>query len=352
MAQHETTHRDTTHHEGDVDQTPQKTRTPLRAKVQLTLAFILLGALIAAGAFLPARIANSFDSLLLDEIEVQALIPDDGLPSVTTPLIDRLKLLATPPSKLMVLPLQTGGHLDKETIGKILDRELDDLRARGLYPTNEMAQVSLGAHVPYTAEVSLYLLSTQPDVNGIIWEISFSDELFSSRFYLDDESEKVLGYSVTYQGPAEDVFTEQSGERWMDYLGLTVGKLQVTKETGESATANGKHTLDAPDVSGDSAASSDDAAVSPKSAVASDGAVTIETTILEKRFRFTLETKTSPLEFCYEQYRSGEMRSISLRIVSSKQPNQLLSPLEETHTATPAAVTEPDPSFPPSSVSP
>ncbi|MDR1184120.1 MAG: hypothetical protein LBK67_04920, partial [Coriobacteriales bacterium] len=123
------------------------------ARLRLILAFILLGAFIAAGAFLPARIANSLDDLLLKRAETPTPASDYEAPPTATPLINRLKLLSAPYSELMMLPLQTGGHLDREAIDEILDRELKDLRARGLYPKTGMIEDISSAYTHYTIDV-------------------------------------------------------------------------------------------------------------------------------------------------------------------------------------------------------
>jgi hypothetical protein len=299
---------------------PHESGAPIRARLQLALAFTLLGVLIVAGAFLPARIADSFDSLLLEKVETQTLVSDYEIPPIATPLIDRLKLFETSDSDLMILPLQTGGHLDKETIGKTLDRELEDLRIRGLYPTEEMIEGASSAQTWYTADANLYIRPARLDVNGIIWTIALEGESFAAKFTLDDESEKVLGYSITYKGPAEDMFTEQSGKRWMDYLGLSAGNLRVTEKADAASWAEGNPLPVTPpvtppvtfpvtpSVSENSAAAIEDSAVTENSVAPKEADAEIDSadcTIPQKHLIFTLETKTSPLKFhcvqsCYE----------------------------------------------------
>jgi hypothetical protein len=258
------------------------------ARLQLVLAFVLLGALVAAGTFLPARIADSLDDLLLKRVEAPAPVSDYEAPPTATPLIDRLKLLSAPDFELMTLPLQTGGHLDREVIGEILNRELKDLRSRGLYPTTGMIEEASDAYTHYTAEASLYILPAQPDINGIIWSIRLEDESSSCHFYLDDESEKLLGYSGSCEGAVEDLFSKQSGEHWVDYLGLSADSLRVTKG-GETAAA--EELPPVPPLASESSIASPDGSIAP------DDRVVDLTAIPEKSYTFRFETKASFLEF-------------------------------------------------------
>jgi hypothetical protein len=302
----EADHREIAAEEERVAWSPHESEAPMRARLRLALAFALLGTLIMAGAFLPARIADSFDSLLLEKVEAQTLVSDYEVSPVATPLIDRLKLFATSDSDLMILPLQTGGHLDKETIGQTLDRELENLRIRGLYPTAEMIKGTSSAQTWYAADAHLYIRPARLDVNGIIWTIALEGESFSATFTLDDESEKVLGYSITYKGSAEDMFTKQSGELWMDYLGLSADNLRVTEKGDAASTPEGKPLPATPPVPENSAATIEDSVVLENSSAPKEVEVdSADCAIPQKHLVFTFETKTSPLKFrcvqsCYE----------------------------------------------------
>jgi hypothetical protein len=274
-------------------------RARLQTRLHMALAFVLLGVLVAAGAFLPARIAERLDGLLLEKVEVQALAPDEVAPSVTTSLIDRLKLLSASPFELATLPLKTGGHLNEQTAQDAFGRELEELRARGLYPPpNAPSSVK--------AQAGLYALTGQPDVNGIIWTIDFEVPYCSGRAYLDDESGKILSYTVKYDTPSVNLFTAQSGELWMDYLGLATDRLRLTEETGEPSENDTDYGLDEP-------------------AFSLGGSLVFEKTdalvgiVLEKRIRFLLETGGSPLEISCEQFGDGRAAVASLRVASSKK---------------------------------
>jgi hypothetical protein len=276
----------------------------IRSILQLALAFVLMGALIAAGAFLPARIAESLDGLFLRKIEVQALAPEDEMPPVATPLINRLKLLSVSQFELETLPLKTGGYLDEKTVLDVLDRELEELNARWLYP-GPMSPKERAKSV--RAQASLYVLAGQPNISGIIWLIDFEDDYFSGRICLDDESGKILSYSIIYTyASARDLFTERSGERWAEYLGLNSDNLRLAEETDESSVNGLEHLHEAATVSlGDSFVI---------------GKTDIYAGIVpEKRFRFLLEAGTSPLEIYCEQFNDERIMSFSLRIVSPGQ---------------------------------
>jgi hypothetical protein len=286
------------------EQTSFETRKAARTKLRLALAFLLLGVLVAASTLLPARIANKLDSLLLSKVEVQALTPDTEAPPIATPLIDRLKLLAAPPhSELIYHRLQTGEYLDEKTALEALDRELEELRSRKLYPADEVVKGSARASTR-SSEPSLYLLPARPDINGIIWEIRLVSEQFTSVFYLDDESGKVLSYSLKCYGPLEGVFTEQSGELWTTYLGIAADALEVVEEAGEPLHPREEGESNTPPVSLEKPTSADNV---------------VSATDFEKHFRFTLKTKTSALEFFCEQYTDYDDERatiLSLRVVT------------------------------------
>jgi hypothetical protein len=292
---------------------PPKKRMRIRSILQLILAFVLLGAVIAAGAFLPARIAESFDGLFLGKVKVQQLAPEDEMPPVTTSLVNRLKLLSRPYSELVWLALKTGGYLNETTVLDVLDRELDELCARGLYPRHASLNETKSDVYPMA---SLYVLAGQPNVNGIIWQIDFVNDAFSGRIHLDDESGKILSYSIKYDSVLPmDLFTEQSGERWVEYLGLNSDNLQLVDETGKPLAADQESALDKelntpvtpiyPDgVLGNSVLPGYDSIV--------DGANS------GKRLRFTVETGSLPLEFYCEQFGNERAAVFSLRVISPR----------------------------------
>jgi hypothetical protein len=287
-------------------QPSSKNRMRIRSMLQLALAFALTGALIAGGAFLPARIAEAFDSLFLRKVEVQALAPESEVLSVATPLINRLKLLAAPHFELASLPLQTGGYLDEKTVWEALDRELEELSARGLYPSAASFAETKGV---VHAEASLYVLAGQPNVNGIIWRIEFANDNFLGQVCLDDESGKILSYSIRYNYVwSKGFFTERSGERWMEYLGLESDKLRLLEETDGQSADGAKPDSFAPSVS------LSDTLAFGKTDVFTDP---ITVTIPITRFRFLFEAGTSPLGMYCEQFNDDVGTLISLRIVSS-----------------------------------
>jgi hypothetical protein len=274
--------------------------------LQLALAFVLTGVFIAAGAFLPARIAEAFDSLFLRKIEVQTLAPEDEMLPVATPLINRLKLLSAPSSELETLPLKTGGYLDDKTVRDVLDRELEELRARSLYPEYTSLKET---NTDIYAEAGLYVLAGQPNINGIIWRIEFANDAFACHLCLDDESGKILSYSIRYNHVSpRDFFTERSGERWMEYLGLESDKLRLLEETDGQSVDGVEPDSFAPSVS------LSDTLVFGKTDVFTDP---ITVTIPITRFRFLFEAGTSPLEMYCEQFNDDVGTLISLRIVSS-----------------------------------
>jgi hypothetical protein len=299
------------------EQLPRERRMRIRSRLQLALAFVLMGAVIAAGAFLPARIAESFDGLFLRRIEVQALVPEDEVLPVAAPLINRLKLLSAPHFELARLPLQTGGYLDDKTVRVVLDRELEELSARGLYPGHAPLTETKGV---VRAEASLYVLAGQPNVNGIIWQIEFENDSLSGRICLDDESGKILSYLITYHNkiPSFDLFTEQSGERWMEYLGLDSNNLRFVEEKYDWSTDGAVPDSFAPSIS------LSDTIVFGKTDLSSN-VIIIPTT----RFRFLFEAGASPFEMYCEQFNDDVVTTVSLRIVSSKGEAGEDSPLDK-----------------------
>jgi hypothetical protein len=201
----------------------------MRTRLHLLVAFLLLGGLVALGAFLPGRIAERFDVLLLDKVELQELAADEERLPVTTPLINRIKLLAMHSSEVLTTRLETGGRLNSDTVRSVFDRELDELRSRGLYPTSEILESSSNTAL-FSAWAVFCVVPTQPELNAVIWELRLVDTDLSASFYFDDESEKIISYEVNYKIPGEPLFSAQSGEEWLAYLGLPSDGLQITQE--------------------------------------------------------------------------------------------------------------------------
>jgi hypothetical protein len=253
----------------------------MRTRLQLVVAFVLLGALVSAGALLPARIAEHLDGLLLDKVETQALAPDEEMPPspATTPLAARIRLRTLPSSEVLSTQLETGKQLNEESIGKVLGRELDDLRARGLFPVGDLF-IDKTNISSFEARPVFHVVPSQPDLNGIIWEVLVADPAVSGGFYLDDESGKIISFWVTYEGPSEELISEQSGEQWLAYLELPADGLQVSQEpimSPEAYAGEVGHftSVDPPDVSGD----------------------------IVEQFNFVLPTEPFPLRFYCSQHR-------------------------------------------------
>jgi hypothetical protein len=260
----------------------------MKARLQLIFAFALLGALVAAGALLPAQIAARLDGLLLEKVEAQPFAPDENKdegeaePPAAASLAERLGLFALSSPETLVIQVETGRNLSSETVLEALNRELDDLRARGLYPLS--APVASVSNIRAYSTANFYVLPSQPDANGIIWVIRLEDKQFEAEFFLDDESEKVLGYGLSYEGASEDLFVEQTGTRWMEYLGLPADGVQV----------EGQNLV--PPLESDDPAQ--------------------PVVLAQKRFLFTQEINGTALEFTCGQSSDGTRNSFSLNVNS------------------------------------
>jgi hypothetical protein len=264
----------------------------MRTRLQLLVACILLGILVAAGALLPARIAAHLDGLLLDKVEMQALAPDEGMmpASATNSLIGRLRLLTLPGSEVLTTRLETGERLNRDAVWKALGRELDDLRARNLYLKGS-PPIDKENAIVFGAEPMFCVVPTKPNLSGIIWEVEYLAPELTATFYLDDESERIISYSVRYEGLIEELFTEQSGRQWLDYLGLDAENLQVSQE----------------DITLSHEAVGDGIILTPPTSVdTSDAPVGPNPPEVWKRFAFTLPAKPSPLQFYCEQLRDKD----------------------------------------------
>jgi hypothetical protein len=307
----------------------------MRARLYLIVAFLLSGGLIVLGAFLPGQIAERFDALLLDKVELQALAPGEEALSDTTPrpttapLINRLKLLTMSPSEVLTTWLENGGRLNNETIREALDREMDELRSRDLYPTSKVLESSSSAML-FSARADFCVAPSQPDLNAIIWQLQLSSEDFSATFYLDDESEKIISYSVRYMLSGEALFSARSGEDWLAYLGLPADGLQVTQEEDDFLKMEG----------GEEAKTE---IVSPGEGVFSvdekmDSAVGDSGTFMN-RFRFTLAKGTSSLDFYCEQFGNKTESHFALELLLPKdEPRTGTSNQPLPHTAGPDAI--------------
>jgi hypothetical protein len=309
----------------------------MRTRLQLVVAFCLLGALVVAGAFLPARIAAHLDGLLLDKVETQALAPDEGmlLAPATSSLIGRMKLFTLPHSEVLTTQLETGERLDRDTAWKALDRELDDLRARGLYLV-EAPPLDRESALSFSAGPKLWVAPARPDLSGIIWEIQYMTPELSGAFYLDDESEKIISYSVKYEGVTEKLFGEQSGERWLDYLEIDAEGLQVSQESSAVPLENaGGGSAGAGGAGGGSAGGGALEPLAPTAApVDSVGSGTVG---FWERFSFTLPAKLSPLRFYCGQHRD-EASGVS--VVEITLLNDAVWPPDSVDTAEPVVVTQ------------
>ncbi|MDR2587757.1 MAG: hypothetical protein LBC23_05815 [Coriobacteriales bacterium] len=272
----------------------------MKARLQLVCAFALLGAFVAAGVFLPAQAAARLDSLLLEKVEAFPLASDESkgeegavgdavgdatgeaAPPEAAPLAEGLGLLALSSPETLVIQVETGRNLSSETVMEVLNREVDMLRARGLYPLSDTVATVSGARS--SAIANFYVRPSQPDANGIIWVIHLEDKQFSADFFLDDESEKVLVYWLSYEGAFEDLFAEQVGKQWLEYLGLSADGLEVKEDSFE------------PPLESDASA--------------------LPLVRTSRRFWFTQETNGAPLEFYCEQSTNGMRHSFSLSISS------------------------------------
>lgn len=195
---------------------------------QLCALFILCGAL-SCSFFLP-----QWSTAWQDARQLNRLIPQNQekpAPVESQSLLEKIELIQEFYGQSIVslankeftlveeatlgapLPLITGNQFDGNTALTQGSQELAVLTSLGVLP-----EISLEGAAP-TAQAQLYLPRQSPNASQIIWHLYWDSPQYSLRLLLDDESGKILAFSILWaeKQPA----TVDAFHAFLQYLGLT-----------------------------------------------------------------------------------------------------------------------------------
>ena len=199
-------------------------------KYGLGVVAVLL--VIVAGALLPGEWAMSRDRLILGQIHSEPLDAAELSEYVNISMVDKVSLLGQAVGTFLV-SLQTGAAYDPDTVeGKFIE-ELRRLHTLGFFPLPRS-----GRPESIRSAVTLHIQNDAPAINTIVWEISMRFDSFAGVFYLDDQTGRILSFSLSGAGSDDWAYEEDMVRRWASYLGADVRNIRKDRQTDEGGEEN------------------------------------------------------------------------------------------------------------------
>ena len=195
-------------------------------KYGLGVAAVLL--LIVAGAILPGEWAMRSDRLILGQVHSEPLDEAELSDYVNISMVDKVSLLGQTSGTFLV-SLKTGAVYDPDTVGNKFTEELKRLHDLGFFPLP-------GSGKPETmrSAATLYIQNDAPAINTIVWEISMRLDPIAGVFYMDDQTGKILSFTLSGTGSGDWSYQEDMAGRWASYLGAEVRNVKKDKQTNEA----------------------------------------------------------------------------------------------------------------------
>jgi hypothetical protein len=185
--------------------------------------------LIAAGAVLPGELALGRDRAILGEVHVEPLDTAELSEYVNISMVDRVGLLGQRAGTNLV-PLKTGAVYSQDSVRRKLVEELEKLYEMRFYPLPVA-----GEFRGFNAVATLYIQNDGPARNMILWEIDMRTDNLSGQFHLDDQTGKILSFSVSGSGFSDCDYSGEMIDAWANYLGVDARQIRGQADTGGSA---------------------------------------------------------------------------------------------------------------------
>ena len=173
-------------------------------------------AVVCAGILLPSRITGWQDAQIIGKMTVEPMETSTAGYRHQLSIIEKIQLISGEQRNTIAIPLDPGREMD--AAGAIADcvREIGILENAGVLP-----ELNATDDMVYVTSVNYYLSTVSPSQYVILWVMSAKIEDVYTAFYLDNETGKILGFTIeTYQETPVTMFAEETGAVWGAYLGL------------------------------------------------------------------------------------------------------------------------------------
>ena len=199
------------------------------SKYILSAAAVIL--MIVAGAILPGEMAAGRDRLILGQVYSEPLDAAELSDYVNISMVDKVSLLGQA-AGVSLLPLKTGAVYDPDSIRARFTGELEKLFMLGICPLDEEAGPG-----GVSAAATLYILNDAPAISAIVWKVDTRADTVRGEYYMDDQTGKILSFSLSGSGFGEWVYEEGTVSAWAAYLGADVRNIRRIGqgETGAEA---------------------------------------------------------------------------------------------------------------------
>ena len=215
------------------------------SKYILSIASVIL--VIAAGAILPGEMAAGRDRLILGQVYSEPLDATELSDYVNISMVDKVSLLGQA-TGVSQLPLKTGAVYDLDSVRTKFVNELEKLHALKLCPLDTEAGpggISVAA--------ALYIQNDEPAISAILWKIEVRADAVHGEFFMDDQTGKILSFSLSGSGFDDVVYHDGAVYDWAAYLGADVRNIRkINQESmdveagagtaGETGTTGGAGT--------------------------------------------------------------------------------------------------------------
>jgi hypothetical protein len=177
--------------------------------------------LIAAGTLLPEVMAVGRDKVILGQVLSAPLDAAETSDYVNISMVDKASLMGQMAGTATYLRLATGAGYDQDSVRAKFHEELGKLYEMGFYPIPVR-----DAWRSFSSGATLYIQNDAPAISMIVWEIGVRTENLDGTFHIDDQTGKILSFSLSGKGYGAMDCTEEMVRAWAAYLGADVRNIK------------------------------------------------------------------------------------------------------------------------------
>lgn len=196
----------------------------MTAKFRRIIVFIILILVVSVCVALPTISIKARDLRYINTVNMTEIEPI-RLDNNQVSLAKRISLINSKIYKgdVQILGLDSGLKLTLNTAIENVKAQIDILYNIGLLPENSQAYMSTDEMQLFIGGIEFAVDNEDPSCNLILWDIEAISNDFSVSLKMDDETGKILMYSVQSENItkwSESVGFNTASKKWSDYLGL------------------------------------------------------------------------------------------------------------------------------------
>lgn len=188
----------------------------MKTVLRYTLIISVTLAVVGAGILLPSRITGLQDAQIIGKIKFEPMEGSTAGYRHQLSIIEKVQLIDGEQSNTIAIPLDQGREMDAAGAVAAWTAETGALTESGLLPELNAADENIAA-----TAVNYYMSTASPSQYVILWVLSLKIDRGYGEFYLDDETGKILGFTLESNDTMPvTMTTEEIAEAWGDYLGV------------------------------------------------------------------------------------------------------------------------------------